>query len=102
MIRETYKGRKLTARKGKGSEWGTVVITCNSEVVSRPTTLDLEGALKSVRATIDYVDQSPVDGGRWGAYLYAPGTFEMCPEGLHPQVIGGPCTHPTCAAKRGA
>jgi hypothetical protein len=101
MIRETYKGRKLTARSEKSR--GIVVVTCGGEPVDWPATRDLQAALDSMKPTIDLVDQDPsVDGNRWGAYLYAPGTYEMCPEGIHPQDIGGQCRHFTCEAKRKA
>lgn len=97
MIRETYKGRKLIARKGH--EWGTTAVTCNGEPIAAPSTRDLAGALDYVKATIDFVDSEPVNGDRWPAHYYAPGTFEMCPEDIHPQVIGGPCEHSTCKRK---
>ena len=99
MIRETYKGRKLTARKGR--EYGTAVVTCGGEPVSWPVTTDLAKALADVRAWIDFVDRDPsVDGDRWAAHWYAPGTYEMCPEGIHPQDIGGQCRHFTCVRAR--
>lgn len=95
MITETYRGRKLTARKGR--EYGTVVVTCGGEPVSWPMTTDPASGLAGVRATIDFVDREPfVNGDRWGACWYAPGTYEMCQEGIHPQDIGGPCRHSTC------
>lgn len=97
MIRETYKGRKLTARKGR--EWGSVAVTCNGVPVATPSGRDLGKALDYVKATIDFCDREPVNGDRWGPEWYAPGTFEMCPEGIHPQVIGGPCEHSTCKRK---
>lgn len=96
MITETYRGRKLQARKGK--QWGTAEVACNGVPVAWPTTRDMQGALDSAKATIDFIDRDPsVDGGRWGAEWYAPRTYEMCPEGLHPQDIGGKCRHFTCA-----
>jgi hypothetical protein len=99
MIRETYRGRKLTARNGKGHDWGKALVTCNGESVAWPTTLDLPAALASVKAQIDFIDREPVNGERWQAHWYAPGTYEMCPEEIHPQVIGGPCQHFTCVRK---
>ncbi len=100
MLRETYRGRKLTARAGKGREWGTVAVTCNGEVAAVPATMDLRKALDGVKATIDYIDREPVNGDRWAAYWYTRGTYEMCPEELHPQAIGGECQHFTCVRRR--
>jgi hypothetical protein len=97
MIRETYKGRKLTARKGR--EWGTTVVTCNGEYFATPSTYDQARALEYARNTIDFVDREPVNGDRWPAHYYAPGSYEMCPEGIHPQEIGGQCLHSTCKRK---
>ena len=100
MITETYRGRKLKARKG--AEWGTVVVTCNGEPVSWPMGTDPARALAPVKAQIDGIDLEPVNGDRWGAHWYAPGSYEMCPEGIHPQETGGQCQHSTCVAKRAA
>lgn len=94
MIRETYRGRKLTVRKGR--EWGTALVTCNGEPVAWPVTSDLGAALAPIRAQIDAIDREPVNGERWPACWYAPGTYELCPEGLHPQERGGQCQHFTC------
>lgn len=100
MTRETYKGRKLTVRKGR--EYGTTVVTCNGEHFATPSTYDQAAALEYARRTIDYVDSEPVNGDKWPANYYAPGTYEMCPEDIHPQAIGGPCLHTTCIRKRQA
>ena len=102
MLRETYRGRKLTARKGKDRDWGKVLVTCNGETVAEPATCDLQAALNGVRAQIDFIDREPVNGDRWAAHWYAPGTYEMCPEDIHPQEIGGQCQHFTCIRKRSA
>lgn len=100
MITETYRGRKLKARKG--SDWGTVLVTCNGELAWSATDRDLQRALGNAKALIDSVDAEPVNGDRWGAHWYAPGTYEMCPEGIHPQEVGGQCQHFTCVARRQA
>lgn len=39
--------------------------------------------------------QGPVVDGRWGAYMYAPGTHELCEQG-HAKAVGGPCRHNYC------
>jgi hypothetical protein len=41
------------------------------------------------------VDREPVNGGRWSAHWYAPGTYTLCGEG-HPVALGGRCRHPYC------
>jgi hypothetical protein len=98
MIRETYNGRKLIARKG--SEWGRFEVTCNGQLVSFGTGRDLAPALGPVRRQIDAIDAEPVNGDKWGPWWYAPGSYEMCPEEIHPQEIGGQCQHFTCKRKR--
>jgi hypothetical protein len=98
VIRETYKGRRLVARTGQ--QHGRVDVTCNGELAHWQTGRDLAAALVPVRAQIDAIDAEPVNGDKWGAHWYAPGTYEMCPEGIHPQAIGGQCQHFTCIRKR--
>jgi hypothetical protein len=100
MITETYRGRKIKARKGR--EWGTILLTCNGEDIGSRDGTDLSKAVASVKAWIDFIDLKPVNGDRWSAHWYAPGTYEMCPEGIHPQEIGGQCQHSSCVAKRAA
>ena len=99
MLTETYKGRKLQARKG--SDWGTLRVTVNGELVATPTGRDERAALDQLHRDIDWIDERPVDGNRWGAYWYAPGTYTMCDEDLHPVALGGKCEHFTCKRKRG-
>lgn len=97
MVTETYRGRKIQARKGR--EWGTALVTVNGEPASWPTTTDLQAAADGVKSTIDFVDSEPfVNGERWAAYWYAPGTYELCDAGLHPRDVGGRCRHATCRA----
>jgi hypothetical protein len=58
--------------------------------------------LAGQRAWIDVIDQDPiVDGDRWAAHWYAPGTYRLCEEGLHPVALEGECRHVTCVARRG-
>jgi hypothetical protein len=98
MITETYKGRKIRVRKGR--EWGTVAATVNGVGVSTACCYgDQAKAAGQIRAQVDHIDREPVNGERWGAEWYAPGTFEMCPAGYHPMVIGGPCEHFTCRSE---
>jgi hypothetical protein len=53
-------------------------------------------AIVEIERMIDHVNSTRVDGDRWPANFYIPGTYEMCPEGIHPQELGGTCTHSTC------
>jgi hypothetical protein len=95
MVTETYRGRKIQARKGR--EWGTALVTVGGEPASWPMTTDLQAAVDGVKATIDFVDREPfVNGDRWGAHWYAPGTYEMCDAGIHPRDVGGQCRHTSC------
>jgi hypothetical protein len=99
MITETYKGRKIRIVKGTGPKWGYAKLTLNGSdqgySMGSP-----ESLLLSTRSWINFIDQDPVpDGNRWAAHWYAPGTFEMCPEGTHPMAVGGPCRHSYCVRK---
>ena len=93
MIQETYKGRKLKvvrAKDGLGR-----VGSINGQPM--PGSYQAEEAIAGqLRRDIDYVDRDPVDGDRWGAYMYAAGTYELCEKGLHPKAIGGQCRHKSC------
>jgi hypothetical protein len=98
VIRETYKGRVLLVTKGR--ERGTLVCTVNGYTLDRPAGRDEGRAMASLRSWIDLVDRDEVvDGGRWAAEMYAPGTYQLCPEG-HPVAIGGLCRHSYCTARR--
>ena len=99
MITETYRGRKLKVKKGR--EWGTLVGTVNGTPATWPTSRDETAAIQNMRSQIDYIDREPVDGNRWGAEWYAPGTYTMCDEGIHPVALGGQCQHFTCKRDRG-
>jgi hypothetical protein len=97
MITEIYKGRKLRVKKGR--EWGTLACTINGTYSLNETGLDEQAAMGHLRAWIDMVDRDPVvDGGRWAPEMYAPGTYQLCPEG-HPVALGGQCRHPYCTAR---
>jgi len=99
MLTETYKGRRLKVKKGR--EWGTLVGTCNGTPVTWPVSRDEAAAMDGLRGQVDWIDREPVNGARWGAEWYAPGTYTMCEEDLHPVAIGGKCQHPSCAKRRG-
>lgn len=99
MITETYKGRRIRITKGTGAKWGYSRLVLNGTDDGFSMVLP-EALLQSTKDWIDFIDRDPVvDGGRWGAEWYAPGTFEMCSEGSHPQAVGGPCRHPYCVRK---
>ena len=59
------------------------------------TGTDQGKAMAQLRAQIDFIDREPVNGNRWGATWYAPGTFTLCESG-HPVALGGQCEHFTC------
>ena len=96
MLSETYKGRKLRVRKGSSAG---LVGEINGQPM--PTRYGVPGQeiIAQLRRDIDLVDQAPVDGNRWGAYMYAPGMFTLCESG-HPVALGGQCEHFTCKRDR--
>ncbi len=89
MIRETYKGRELKVVKASG---GGLVGSINGQPVPTRYGVPEQEVIEQFHRDIDHVDRAPVDGDRWGAYVYAPGTYELCDIG-HPKAIGGPCRH---------
>lgn len=99
MKTETYKGRKLKVRVGRKNDFGKVFVTVNGE---RWTTSghDEDKELDNLRRWIDAVDEDPIDGNSWGAYWYAPGTYRLCDEEIHPVALDGECRHFTCVEKR--
>lgn len=98
MITETYRGRKL--RVTKGSEWGTVDATVNGEyALAAACGSDQARAIQQLRATIDFIDQEPVNGDRWAAKWYAPGTYTLCRLD-HPVALEGECQHAVCVRQR--
>ena len=98
MIVETYKGCKIRVVKGKGSRWGYIRIVLNG--VDKGYYLDSDtGAIQSIKATIDYAEEIGTADARFGPEWYAPGTYDLCPEG-HVTPVGGACGHPWCVAQR--
>lgn len=76
-------------------------ITLNGQKMTRNLSFNEEQALAQLRREIDFVDNDPVvDGDRWSHYWYAPGTYKMCDENLHPVALDGECRHNTCVRKR--
>jgi hypothetical protein len=95
MIQETYKGREL--KVAKGGEGGTGRVgSINGQPMPVRYGVPEQEVIEDLRRDIDFVDQAPVDGGRWAAWMYAPGTYELCEEGLHPKAIGERCLHKSC------
>jgi hypothetical protein len=97
---DVYKGRNLRVRRVRGG-FGRLAVTVNGETWTT-TGSDVEKELDLLRSRIDFIDRDPaVDGDRWDACWYAPGTYRMCDEGLHPVALDGECRHFTCVEKRG-
>jgi hypothetical protein len=94
MIRETYKGRRLKVVKNRDT--GGLAGSINGHLMPARYGVPEQEVIEQFHRDIDFVDQAPVDGGRWGAYMYAPGTYELCEKGLHPKAIGEPCLHKSC------
>lgn len=98
MLTETHRGRKLCVRKSR--DRGTVDGYVNGQLVVSRTSRDQEQVLAQFRIDIDFIDCEPVNGDRWGAYWYAPDTYTICNEGIHPVALDGKCQHFTCRRKR--
>jgi hypothetical protein len=91
VISETYKGRKLKVLKAGGGLVGSI----NGQPMPTRYGVPEQEIIEQLHRDVDYVDQMPVDGGRWGAYMYAPGTYELC-DNDHPKTPGQPCRHSSC------
>ncbi|MFF1417569.1 hypothetical protein [Streptomyces sp. NPDC058280] len=89
---ETYKGRKL--KTVKGTEYGYVRHFMNGVDLGKHLG-DEESALNYMRNTIDFIDRDEIDGDRWSAEWYVPGTVEKCESG-HAKALDKPCRHFTC------
>jgi len=95
---ETYKGRKLKVIRGRGRESGFTRTFVNGE--PQGSYLGSEDrALRSLRRTVDHADEVGVASGRYAPHWYAPGTYELCPEG-HAKPLDGPCGHHGCVEQR--
>ena len=88
--------RPYIVKGGDGGRVGSV----NGQPMPTRYGVPEQEVIEQLRCDIDFVDQAPVDGGRWGTYWYAPGTYELCEAELHPKAIGEPCLHPSCQKKR--
>lgn len=93
MIQETYKGRKLKVTKD--GRTGGLVGSINNQPMPTGYGVTEQELIEQLHRDINLVDQAPVDGGRWGAYMYAPGTYELC-QNNHPKTPGKPCKHSCC------
>ena len=89
-------------RVKRGREWGTLDATVNGYTAMSRTSRDEAAAMRDLRNQIDFIDREPVNGDRWGGEWYAPGTYTMCSEGIHPVALGGECQHFTCVRRRQA
>lgn len=98
MKRETYKGRKLQTTKG--TDYGYSRAKINGVDLGRHLGSE-DAAMAWMKGQIDFIDQEDINGDRWAAEWYAPGTFELC-ENDHPKVIGGECLHSYCVSLRPA
>lgn len=99
MITETYKGRKIRIIKGRGRDFGYSRVTLNGTDLGKWQG-DESKAQSRIRGSIDAVDKiGNINGNKYGAEWYAPGTFEMCENG-HPKEIGGECLHSYCLERR--
>lgn len=99
MAAETYKGRKITVRPfGNRFEGRGFDVTVNGQPSGLRYRTDDE-ALTQAKRWIDHVDSEPVNGDRWPAYWYAPGTYTLCEDG-HPVALDGECVHAYCARRR--
>lgn len=98
---ETYRGSRIKVRSGRGASWGQMVATVNGEPFPVVERMSEAKAISEIERLLDHVYSAPIDGDRWPASYYAPGTYELCPVGIHPQEIGGQCTHATCRVDAG-
>lgn len=99
MITETYLGRKIRIVKGQGRDFGYSRVRLNGVELGRWLG-DENKVLSRIRGAINGVEAvGGINGDKYGAEWYTPGTFETCENG-HPREIGGLCLHSYCIARR--
>lgn len=98
MITETYQGRKIRIVKGRGQDFGYSRVTLNGTDLGRWQG-DENKVQGRIRGSIDAVVADGINGNKYGAEWYAPGTFELCENG-HPKEIGDECLHSYCIERR--
>ena len=96
MITDTFNGCKIKVKAGRGQHWGEMFAFVNGERFSVSERRDEAEAVAEIKRVLAPIHAEPIDGDRWAAHCYPPGSYEMCDEGLHPREIGGQCTHVTC------
>jgi hypothetical protein len=95
MMTEKYNGCKIKVRAGRKATWGRMLAEVNGESFPTVEQFDEAKAIAEIKRTLDHVHAAPVDGDRWPASYYAPGTYTLCGSG-HPVAVEGSCTHSTC------
>ncbi|MET0423627.1 MAG: hypothetical protein ABW046_07125 [Actinoplanes sp.] len=97
MITTTFNGCTIKVRTGKTTAaWGQMTALVNGKPFPVVEKFNEAKAVTEIEQLLTRVHAEPVDGDRWPASYYTPGTFELCDEGIHPREIGGKCTHSTC------
>lgn len=99
MLTATHSGCKVRVRAGKRVDWGRMFATVNGEQFPVVEKFDEAKALAEIVRLLDAVHAVPVDGDRWPAYYYPPGSYVLCEHG-HPVTPGGECTHTYCRNNR--
>jgi len=96
MKTKMFNGCKIRVRAGKGAESGRMIVTVNGESFPTVEKFDEAKAVAEIERDLADIHSEPIDGDRWPAHFYAPGTYELCDAGIHPREIGGQCKHATC------
>ncbi len=97
MMTEKFNGCTIKVKSGKTrATRGTMVTLVNGQHFPVVEKFDEAKALEEIKRTLAPIHAAPIDGGRWNAHYYAPGTYELCDKEIHPREIGGQCRHFTC------
>ncbi len=97
MITKTFNGCAIKVKAGRGRDaWGQMTALVNGEPFPVVEKTDEAKTVAEIERHLTWVHSEPINGDRWPAHFYAPGTYEMCDTGIHPREIGGQCKHRTC------
>lgn len=97
MITKKFDGCTIKVRAGRGRDsWGQMTALVNDEPFPVVEKFDETVAVAEIQRDLTRIHAAPIDGASWPAHFYAPGSYELCDEGIHPREIGGQCTHVTC------
>lgn len=94
MKTATHNGCRIKVRMSRDKFGPRPVATVNGEPFPA-NGLTEDELIDDIVSSLAYVHADPINGDRWPAHYYPPGTYELC-DNDHPREIGGTCRHSYC------